>query len=94
VDRALWAALVLAGLAAVFVPHWLLEVSPPCLFTALLGVECWGCGLTRATVAALHGQLALAWSLNPRIVVVLPLLGMLFVQFTRRAWPSPLSHLR
>lgn len=45
-----------------------------CVFTNIFGVECWGCGITRAIFSALHFRFYDAWEYNPFFVVVLPLL--------------------
>lgn len=45
-----------------------------CVFTNIFGVECWGCGITRAIFSALHFRFYDAWEYNPLFVVVLPLL--------------------
>jgi len=45
-----------------------------CLFRRWWGIECWGCGMTRALSCALHGQLAAAFAYNRGVVVVFPLL--------------------
>jgi hypothetical protein len=49
-----------------------IDVRLPCLIEAILGVECPGCGLSRAFQALLHGDLAGAWAHNPLVFVVLP----------------------
>ena len=38
---------------------------PRCVFKASTGLDCPGCGLTRASHAVLHGRFADAWRLNP-----------------------------
>ena len=51
-----------------------------CFFTNVFGVECWGCGITRAIFSALHFRLYDAWEYNPLFVVVLPLLLFLWIR--------------
>ena len=51
-----------------------------CIFTNLFGVECWGCGITRAIFSALHLRFHDAWEYNPLFVVVLPLLLFLWMR--------------
>ena len=46
---------------------------PPCLWHALTGLACPGCGSTRALHQLLHGHLAAAFHLNPLLVLALPL---------------------
>ena len=45
---------------------------PACLFHRLTGLNCPGCGMTRATHAALHGHLGTALRCNPLGMVLLP----------------------
>jgi hypothetical protein len=49
-------------------PFW-----PGCLFHRTTGLECPGCGMTRAAHALLTGDLARAFRCNPLGVVLLPL---------------------
>ncbi|MBR4952718.1 MAG: DUF2752 domain-containing protein [Alistipes sp.] len=45
-----------------------------CLIKRCFGVECWGCGITRAIFSVLYGNFAEAWCYNRLIVIVFPLL--------------------
>ncbi|HEX8169217.1 MAG TPA: DUF2752 domain-containing protein [Thermoanaerobaculia bacterium] len=38
---------------------------PQCVFHSLTGLDCPGCGTTRALHALLHGDIAAAWRFNP-----------------------------
>ena len=46
---------------------------PGCFFRKYTGLECPGCGMTRATYATLHGRIGDAFRLNPVGMVLLPL---------------------
>ena len=71
---------LIAGLALLF-PVQFLSIAPPCLFSAALHWDsCWGCGMTRAGIALLHGDWRAAWRLNPGSVIVFPLLLTLYLQ--------------
>lgn len=85
-DLGLWCTLCLLAGLAIVAPDQVLALSPPCLITVLLDIECWGCGLVRATLALLHGQFFQAWALNPRVYVVLPLLAFVALVYTRRVF--------
>lgn len=47
---------------------------PGCLFHRLTGLDCPGCGMTRATHAVLHGRLAEAFRFNPLGMILVPAL--------------------
>lgn len=51
--------LQLAGFAAIIVVFWILRI--PCVWQALLGIPCAGCGMTRATFCALKLDFAEAF---------------------------------
>ncbi|HEY4103302.1 MAG TPA: DUF2752 domain-containing protein [Polyangiaceae bacterium] len=50
---------------------------PLCPMAGVLGIPCPGCGLTRATLALLHGDVQRAWSLHPLVFVISPLFAWL-----------------
>ncbi len=45
---------------------------PPCVFRALTGLLCPGCGTTRALHQLLHGEIAAAFALNPMLFAAAP----------------------
>ena len=55
-------------------------IGIPCLFTAIFGVHCWGCGMTHAVIALVKFQFEEAWNENPLVVIVLPLLTFAVIQ--------------
>jgi hypothetical protein len=67
--------------ALMFVPTSFLESGHSlCLFKNLFGIECPGCGMTRALSGVLHGDFAGAFQYNKMIVAVFPLLAYLFIK--------------
>ena len=58
---------------------------PGCMFHRLTGMYCPGCGMTRATYAALHGHFATAFRFNPVGMVLFPI-AMLGVMLEWIAW--------
>ena len=45
-----------------------------CLIKRCFGIECWGCGITRAVFSLLYGRFEQAWEYNAFIILVFPLL--------------------
>jgi len=73
-------ALATAAAMAAVVGVWLLRhydpnvagsVFPPCVFHALTGYWCIGCGITRALHALVHGDIARAFAMNPLAMALL-----------------------
>lgn len=52
-----------------------------CLLKNLFGIECWGCGITRAVVSVMYFDFEGAWNYNRLVVVVLPLLIYLWIKY-------------
>lgn len=76
---ALAASAVVAGVWALrtFDPNQAGNPFPACVFNALTGLFCPGCGATRALHALVHFDLARALSMNVLIVFMLPTLPLI-----------------
>ena len=65
------------------IPYSIFEGSTTiCLFKNVFGVECPGCGTTRAIHQVIHLNFANAFDLNRMIIVVFPLLTYLWIKNT------------
>jgi hypothetical protein len=54
--------------------------STVCISQTLAGVECYGCGLTRATMHLLHFDFVTAWQFNKLVYIVTPLLFLFWLK--------------
>jgi hypothetical protein len=87
-------AILLLGLLWWFDPA---EIHLPlCTFHRLTGLECPGCGATRATHELLHGRIQAAWRCNALWVMLLPAFlyaaaGELWMLGGGRPWPGSLA---
>ena len=92
---------LLAGLAAACVVLFFFDPEqyhfyPVCVFHALTGWNCPGCGGLRATHQLLHGHVGAAWRFNPMVVLLAPAaawfaLRELVRQTTGRLLPGSLA---
>jgi hypothetical protein len=57
-------------------------IFPPCVFRQLTGLQCPGCGSTRALHQLLHGHLVAAFTFNPLFVIATPLLLYVLLKYT------------
>ena len=57
-----------------------------CPFRFLTGLQCPGCGITRALHNLLHGHLTTAFTLNPLFVIALPFLIFALLRYTSFAF--------
>ena len=68
---------------------------PTCPSATLFGVPCPGCGLTRATLALLHGDVVAAWRLHPLVFLLSPiyfgLLALIAYSYVRGSSPAMLQ---
>ena len=79
-----------AGIVALALAPFALAVGlrlPICPSATLLGIPCPGCGLTRATLAALAGDFAQAFALHPLVFVLTPVyIGFIAFVTTGYVW--------
>ena len=61
----------------------------PCPFRAVTGLLCPGCGVTRLCLALLRGDFPAAWSANPVLLLLLPVLAALAVRTALREEITP-----
>lgn len=50
----------------------------PCFFYTMTGIKCPGCGITRMSIAFLHGDYKKAFYYNQVLPFLLPVIGILF----------------
>lgn len=75
VFRCLGSISVLMLIVLAIVPLETLERYPAfCPFKRFLGIECYGCGMTRALCALLHGHARLALQYNRGVLLTFPIL--------------------
>jgi hypothetical protein len=85
----LFAAAVAGFLYLHFVDPSSSPLAPPCLFTAIFGARCPGCGSLRALHALAHGDLKAAVEFNAPLVYALPLIvAFLLYPLLRRSSSS------
>jgi len=67
------------------------KVFPRCVFFALTGYHCSGCGTLRATHCLLHGNVKEALAMNPLMVISLPFIGVMLLRpkWFSRSWIPP-----
>ena len=96
-----WGLAALGALGVAAVLYWFppdkTPLYPRCMFHAMTGLDCPGCGGLRATHQLLHGHVRAAFALNPLLVLILPLTGWfalagLLQATTGRTLPHPFKH--
>jgi hypothetical protein len=84
VRRALIALAVVIPLSLAVWQRW-----PLCATAGIFGIPCPGCGLTRATLAALRGDWSTAWHTHPLFPLVAPIYVYLVVTLAYRFVAGP-----
>lgn len=53
--------------------NWLTKQHSICLIKNIFGVECFGCGITRAIISAIQFDFKSAYNYNHLVIIVLPI---------------------
>lgn len=59
---------------------WLEQHAIPCFFKSTFGMECPGCGMQRALIALLKGDILLSLQSHPALIPLILTTGLLAVQ--------------
>jgi len=64
------------------------DFYPKCTVKKLTGLDCPGCGSTRAAYLFLHGDFHEGFSRNPLLFIGIPVMGLLFFRpsLARKSW--------
>lgn len=60
--------------------QWLQDNAPDCFFKSMFGIDCPGCGMTRAFFALIRGNLMESLSYNPGLIPFLITVTALLIQ--------------
>jgi hypothetical protein len=71
--------------------EWVENQHSICIYKNLTGNECYGCGMTRAILYAMHFQFEKAFQYNKLFVIVLPLLIYIWIKTVIKLWPERLK---
>ena len=86
--------LALPVLLIIVPTSWVESLPSVCLFKAVFGVECLGCGITRALSHLFHGNFDTALQYNPRVIVAFPLLCYLYCRYLVKVIVSNYKYIR
>ena len=71
---------------------WLNKQHTICLFKNIFGIDCYGCGITRAVLSGLHFNFEDAINYNIMVVIVLPLLIYIWIRITMSLYNKTSSY--
>jgi hypothetical protein len=87
--------IVLIPVVLYFVPlEWLKSQNSICLYKNLTGNECYGCGMTRAIISAIHLKFEKAFYYNKLFLIVLPILTYIWVKTLINIWYGEVVSLK
>jgi hypothetical protein len=66
--------------------EWLKSQHSVCIYKNITGNECYGCGMTRAIISAMHFQFKNAFYFNKLFIIVFPLLIYIWAKTLLNTW--------
>jgi hypothetical protein len=60
--------------------EWINNQHTICIFKNIFGVDCYGCGITRAVLSGIHFNFRAAFEYNKMVIIVLPLLTYTWIK--------------
>lgn len=82
-NKLLFSVILVLPILLYLVPlDWLNKQHTICLFKNIFGIDCYGCGITRAVLSGLHFNFEDAINYNIMVVIVLPLLIYIWIRIT------------
>jgi Protein of unknown function (DUF2752) len=79
---AIWILLALGAIYVFFYEPGKTGFFPPCPFRLLTGLQCPGCGVTRALHQIVHGNFVAAFMLNPLFLISIPFILIAFLRYS------------
>lgn len=74
-------AMLLLPIGLILLPKNQLDNGPTlCVYTLVTGSNCWGCGMTRAFMRLLHGDIAGAMAFNKLSLLVFPIFTVVYLR--------------
>ena len=74
--------MALIPLVLIYLPKTQFDTGPTtCLYTLVTGVNCLGCGMTRACMRLIHLDFKGAWEYNAMSFIVFPILAFYYARF-------------
>lgn len=64
--------------------QWLESNMTPCVYVSFFGVECPGCGIQRAFVLLMKGDLMGSLKMHPGLIPLIGLMGYTFLHLVKR----------
>lgn len=85
--RHIWTYICLIGMIflpilLIILPKTFFDHGPTtCIYTLLAGVNCYGCGMTRASMRLIHLDFVGAWEFNKLSFIVFPALAFYYMRY-------------